>query len=98
MRKEKRVLTKSRTSPDPSEEWKACLREFGETKDFGTEITDQHHRPQVAFVTDVSVMWCRLHNEGDRSRLFSPTYSKLYIHHTKKNDDLVQMPKEKVNF
>ena len=31
-----RVLTKSRTSPDPSEESEASLGEFGETKVFGT--------------------------------------------------------------
>lgn len=43
IKRDRKVLTKSRTSPDPSEEWRVSLGEFGETKDFGTEIkADQH--------------------------------------------------------
>lgn len=42
-RKERRVLTKSRTSSDPSEERRVSLGEFGETKDFGIGIkADQY--------------------------------------------------------
>lgn len=33
-RKDRKVLTKSRTSPDPSEERRASLGKFDETKDF----------------------------------------------------------------
>lgn len=36
--KRKRFLTKSRTSPEPSEERRVSLGEFGETKEFGTGI------------------------------------------------------------
>lgn len=35
-KKDRKVLTKSRTSPDPSEERRASLGEFGKIKDFGT--------------------------------------------------------------
>lgn len=51
IKRDRKVLTKSRISPDPSEEWRASLGEFGETKDFGTEIkADQHSWVECLFV------------------------------------------------
>lgn len=68
-KRKRKVLTKSRTSPDPSEERRVSLGEFGETKDFGTGIKADQHFSSALF-SDL-----HLSNEGD---LFLPQHKEEF--------------------
>lgn len=57
-KRDRKVLTKSRTSPEPSEERRVSLGEFGETKDFGTGIkADQRSWVKCPFLRLKSLWW-----------------------------------------